>query len=265
VQVDNYDYGFNWVFHQDGALELEVLLTGLMNARAVAEANGSATAGGDRYATPVDRHVEAMNHQHLFSFRLDLDVDGAMPNSLLEMNVEAPPSGPQNPNGNALVARATPLQREGEAKRTLNLATAREWKVINPRHLNPLGQPTAYLLVPEDNTVAYQLPGTLLRRRAGFVDAHLWATPYNPDELYAAGPYVYASKGGDGLPTWTAANRSLADTDIVLWYTLGVTHIPRPEDWPVMPVHRTGFKLVPSGFFARNPALDVPKSGGAER
>jgi primary-amine oxidase len=77
--------------------------------------------------------------------------------------------------------------------------------------------------------------------------------------MYAAGFYVNQSKGDDGLPAWTRANRSIENRDIVLWYTMGVTHIPRPEDWPVMPVHRVGFKLVPNGFFAQNPVLDVPR------
>ena len=67
------------------------------------------------------------------------------------------------------------------------------------------------------------------------------------------------SRGGGGLPTWTRSNRALENQDIVLWYTLGVTHLPRPEDWPVMSVHRTGFKLVPAGFFSSNPALDVAR------
>ena len=40
-------------------------------------------------------------------------------------------------------------------------------------------------------------------------------------------------------------------------------HIARLEDWPVMPVENIGFKLKPSGFFDRNPALDVPPSNGA--
>jgi len=40
-----------------------------------------------------------------------------------------------------------------------------------------------------------------------------------------------------------------------------VTHLVRPEDWPVMPVEHIGFMLVPVGFFDRNPALDVPASG----
>jgi len=30
-------------------------------------------------------------------------------------------------------------------------------------------------------------------------------------------------------------------------------------------VHRAGFKVMPSGFFARNPALDVPKPEAAEK
>jgi primary-amine oxidase len=57
---------------------------------------------------------------------------------------------------------------------------------------------------------------------------------------------------------WTANNRSIAGKDIVVWYTMGITHLPRPEDWPVMPVHEAGFKLIPTGYFSRNPALNLP-------
>jgi primary-amine oxidase len=104
----------------------------------------------------------------------------------------------------------------------------------------------------------------LLRERlagdnAGFLNSHLWVTPYRDSEMYAGGDYPNQSQGGDGLPKWTAANRSLDNTDIVLWYTMGITHNPRPEEWPVMPVHAAGFKLVPWGFFSRNPAMDLPR------
>ena len=88
---------------------------------------------------------------------------------------------------------------------------------------------------------------------------HLWVTPFAPEEINAAGFYINQSKGGDGLPKWTKANRSIENQDIVVWYSMGITHIPRPEDWPVMPVHKAGFKLVPTGFFAQNPAMDVGK------
>ena len=63
---------------------------------------------------------------------------------------------------------------------------------------------------------------------------------------------------GDGLPRWTAANRSIENTEVVVWYVFGHNHVPRLEDWPVMPVASIGFQLKPDGFFHRNPALDVP-------
>jgi primary-amine oxidase len=52
----------------------------------------------------------------------------------------------------------------------------------------------------------------------------------------------------------------VADTDVVLWYTFGHTHIPRPEDYPVMPTAYIGFLLKPVGFFDLNPANNLPPS-----
>jgi primary-amine oxidase len=77
--------------------------------------------------------------------------------------------------------------------------------------------------------------------------------------MSAAGAYPNQSRGGEGLPRWAADNEPLVNQDVVVWYTLGVTHVPRPEEWPVMPVSHVGFKMIPAGFFARNPALDVPR------
>ncbi|CAF4224513.1 unnamed protein product, partial [Adineta steineri] len=51
---------------------------------------------------------------------------------------------------------------------------------------------------------------------------------------------------------------SLVNCDLVTWYTFGINHIVRAEDWPVMPVETVGFRLQPVGFFAGSPAMDVP-------
>jgi hypothetical protein len=64
--------------------------------------------------------------------------------------------------------------------------------------------------------------------------------------------------GGAGIPAFIAADQDIDGTDIVVWHTFGPTHFPRLEDWPVMPVARCGFVLKPTGFFDRNPTLDVP-------
>ncbi len=259
ANVGNYEYGFNWVFHQDGTLEMETLLTGIMAAKGVKMA-GAEHVGHNGYSFGhlVADAVEAVHHQHFFNFRLDLDVDGTG-NSVFEQNTEALPPGPNNPYQNAFTMKETALRSEMEAQRLLNLASGRKWRIINSSVHNALGQPVGYLLVPGENAVPYAGPNSSVRKRAAFMNAHLWVTHHAPAEMNAAGYYINQGKGGEGLSKWVQGNRPLENQDVVLWYSMGVTHIPRPEEWPVMPVHRAGFKLMPSGFFARNPALDVPK------
>lgn len=200
-------------------------------------------------------------HQHIFNFRLDLDVDGTA-NSVFELDMEAEPPGPENPHGNAWRAVARPLRRESEAQRVINPSAARCWKVINPNVRNALGGPVGYKLVPGSSATMLADAGSSVGRRASFAGKHLWVTPFATGERHAAGDYPNQHPGGDGLPAWTAADRSLENKDVVLWHTFAVTHAPRPEDWPVMPVEYAGFSLKPVGFFDRNPALDVPPPTG---
>ncbi len=261
TRVDEYDYGFHWIFHEDGSLAMEVQLTGRMNVQIVPRKK-DAREHEERphFGHLVEAHLEAPNHQHFFNFRIDLDVDGSGGNRVVETNTEASAQGPDNPRGNAFTMKETLLRNELGGRRRTKGTTNRTWKVVNARQTNALGQPTGYALVPGENSVPHAAPKSFLRRHAGFVDYSLWATPYRTEEQYAAGDYVNGGPAGDGLPKWTAADRGIVDTDVVLWYTLGVTHVPRPEEWPLMPVHRAGFKLIPAGFFARNPAMKPDKA-----
>jgi primary-amine oxidase len=133
------------------------------------------------------------------------------------------------------------------------------WRVINPNVKGPLGYPVGYEIQPGHNAVSLLTEDDYPQRRAGFINHHLWVTPYRAEERYAAGDYPTQSHGGDGLPSWTKGNRPIENTDIVAWYTLGFHHVPRPEDWPVMPVAWHEFELRPFDFFQKNPALDLPK------
>jgi primary-amine oxidase len=130
--------------------------------------------------------------------------------------------------------------------------------VVNPNETNELDKPTGYKLVPGENVEACAQPGSSVHERSTFIDNHIWATPYDEDERFPAGEYPNQNPGGDGLPAWTEADRSLDGEDLVLWYTLGVNHITRPEDWPILPVHIASFKLEPVNFFDENPSMDVP-------
>ncbi len=255
--VGNYEYGFFWYFYLDGNIQLEVKLTGIVSPVAIEP--GSTP----EFATVVAPGVAAANHQHLFSARLDFDVDGSV-NEVHEVESETLPAGPDNPWKNAFRVKDTRLDSELAARRDTNAATSRAWKIVNPSVTNALGQPTAYKLTPMMSTPTLLAhPDSSVGQRAGFAQHNLWVTPYRADERRAAGNYPNQHEGGDGLPRWTAADRSLVDTDVVVWYTFGLTHIVRPEDWPVTPVEYCGFLLRPFGFFDRNPALDVPPSDPA--
>ena len=261
VTVGNYDYGLNWIFRQDGTLEFQAGLTGIMLTKGVRSSTVTSHVEDEHGARSwhlVAPNVAAVHHQHFFNFRLDLDVDGES-NDVREVNVHAVPAGGENPTLNAFVMEETALKTEREARRDLNPGTARRWLVINPDSRNALGQAAAYTLVPGENSVPYLQPASPIRQRAGFVNHSFWATPFDDRQLHAAGDYPNQSGPGGGLPEWTSANRSLVGQDVVVWYTFGITHVPRPEEWPVMNATTAGFKLLPVGFFDRNPALDVPK------
>ncbi len=251
AKVGNYEYGFFWYLYQDGTIQFEVKLTGIMNT-------GAALPGvKPKYGQLVAPQLYAPIHQHIFSLRLDMMVDG-LKNSVYEVHTESEPLGPENPHGNAFFAQATLLSRESEAQQTIDPFSSRYWKVVNHERLNALGEPVAYKIMPGDNTLPFTHPEASVMKRAAFARKHLWVTPYSPEERYPAGDYPNQHAGGAGLPAWTQANRSIEDTDVVVWYTMNSHHIPRPEDWPVMPAGYISFMLKPVGFFDRNPALDVP-------
>ncbi len=266
--LGNYDYGFNWIFGQDGQLRVEIELTGILLAKGVKSAQCQRCAElekpqgesgrrrtDDRHGTLVARHVVAPNHQHWFCFRLDFDVDGPR-NSVARMDVRSDPA-----SANAFVMEETLLKREQEACGDLSLASARKWKVLQPDRRTQLGHFPGYSLHPEGNAWPYLAADSRTRKRASFIDHAVWVTRCKEDERFAAGNYPNQGKGGEGLPKYVADDEKIVNEDIVLWYTLGVTHVTRPEEWPVMPVCRTGFRLIPEGFFTRNPALDVPPEG----
>jgi primary-amine oxidase len=250
--VGNYEYGFYWYFYQDGTIQLEVKLTGVIS-------NGAERPGEKpRWGEMVAPGVYGPIHQHFFNARLDMMVDGP-DNSVYEVNTVADAPGPENPHHNAFHAEATLLASEARAQRILDPLAGRFWKVVNPSVRNRLGEPVGYKLMPGENVLPFAGLEASVTKRAAFMTRHLWVTRHDPRERYAAGEYPNQHPGGAGLPTYVRDDAPLENTDVVLWYTFGAHHIVRPEDWPVMPVVTIGFMLKPVGFFDRNPGLDVPR------
>ena len=85
-------------------------------------------------------------------------------------------------------------------------------------------------------------------------------TTHADKELYSGGWYTNQSRGGTGVRSWASRQDNVVDTDIVVWIQFGINHVPRIEDFPVMPCEILRVSLKPVNFFDRNPAIDVPPS-----
>ncbi len=250
VTVANYEYLVYWRLYEDGSIECEVRATGIMVTTPF-------VGDAPPYGTVVDASTYAPIHQHFIVARLDLDVDG-LENTVVETETARLPIGPDNPDGLALVQRNTAIVVEGG--HDYDWATQRAWKVTNPGRRNAHGAPVAYKLVPGAAIPALLDPASSVFRRAEAIGHQLWVTPFDAEQRWPCGEFVNQSERDEGLPVWTTAGRSTEDTDVVLWYVFGIHHVPRVEDWPVMPADTVSFWLKPAGFFDANPALDVAPS-----
>ncbi len=254
--IGNYEYASYWYLHQDGRIEFEMKATGIINTA------GCHPGHPGKYGTEVAPGVVGHVHQHIFCARLDMEVDGPN-NTVVECDTIAPPAGPENPYGNAFYVEERPLTSEHAAQRDSDFARMRYWKIINPATRNWVGTPTAYKLEAGSPVQPLTAPDSPSGRRGKFIQHQVWVTPFHPDERFPAGEFVNQSSGDDGLPTWTARDRNVENTDIVLWHSFGLHHLPRPEDHPVQPCVVCGFRLLPFGFFDQNPVIDLPRTANA--
>lgn len=266
TNVGNYDYVFQWVLRQDGSFGFEAELQGMILNKTVADVRCGdcdrqdgpgeyQSTGAQAFGTLVSPQMLGVTHQHWINVRLDFDLDGPA-NAVEEYNVERLPQDPQtNPAGRALTVKRTVFGKAREATRTLDESTNRIWVVYSPSRRSEIGQFAGYEIAPRTNTFS-SIPPSRFGEPTSFVQRHFWATRYDSRQLYAAGWYPNQHPHGytDGLISY-AGDESIYNEDVVVWYSLGFTHVTRPEDFPIMPSERIGVDFRPRGFFAKSPAL----------
>ncbi len=255
--IGNYDYLFDWIFNDAAEIEVRVGATGIDALKGVASRRmGDASAADDtRYGTLVAPNIVAVNHDHYFNFRLDVDVDG--PGNSFNHDVYRPVRlPPDSARRSIYVVEPKIAATESAAQLDAHHGPSR-WRVLNEGRTNHVGNPTSYEVLAANHARLLLDPTDWPARRAQYLQHDIWVTPYAPSERYAGGEYVFASRGDDGLSHWAAQNRAIRNQDIVVWINLGMHHLTRAEDLPVMPMIWHSFKLRPHNFFDRNPAIDL--------
>ena len=246
--VGNYDYGFYWYLYLDGTIEFEAKATGIVFTSAMLD---------DRFASEMAPGLGAPFHQHIFGARLDFALDSG-PSRVIEEEAVRLPISKDNPRGNAFTRSHTVLATEQQAVRDNNLSAGRTWVVTNPESKNYLGKPVGYKLMSQGLPTLLAAEGSSIHRRAEFASKTLWVTQRDASHRYPTGDFVNQNPGADGIGSWIEDDKNIDGEQISLWHTFALTHFPRTEDWPMMPVDTVGFTLRPEGFFDRSPVLDVP-------
>ena len=291
------EYIWNFHFYQDGSIDSEIKLTGVLQTYVARENEPNP------YGTTVAPRVNAQYHQHLFSLRVDPMVDGLM-NSVLETDVvpsPAPVGSPENFAGNAFTIKEQILKVEGS--RDYDWAADRRWKIINTgkKHYAS-GEYTGYGIHLNGRAIPLLAKeGSWVAQKAKFASKPLWVvkdkeTERGTERFWPAGKYVMQSRGevDDSIGKWVEGEASVENEDIVVFLSfgewkrgsrvqtdsescVGATHIPRPEDFPVyvdmrsmldintdvrsrMPAETVKVSFRPQSFFKINPSMDVPEA-----
>ncbi|KAH7915737.1 copper amine oxidase [Hygrophoropsis aurantiaca] len=260
----NYEYIWNYYFYQDGNVELEIRLTGILQV--YAGADGEPNPHGTTVAPNVNAHL----HQHLFSLRVDPILDGLY-NTVVESDIvplAAPTGSKENFAGNGFIVKDTVLKSQvADGARDFDWAAERRWRITNPARTHySSGKAASYAIMMKGGvTPLMAKPDSWIARRGTFATKSLWVVRDEEDakggKMWPSGKYVPQTRDEpvDSVGRWVKeGSGSIENEDIVLYLTVGTTHVPRPEDWPVMPVEHVNVLFKPNNFFTKNPSMDVP-------
>jgi primary-amine oxidase len=261
--IGNYDYLHDTVFRQDGTISFRIGATGLIAVKGV---NTTSIADFDEAredpvlntGTLVSPNRIGVFHDHYFNFRLDLDVDGPA-NNFVKEEIKLKRLKQSEGNGRKGIWKLdrNVLKKERAARLKPNIMEPSVWSVQS-NNKSPVGNYRGYQISPSHTAISMLPHNDPVQKRARFSENTVWVTPYNADEKYAGGKFVVLADGSDGLYEWTDQNREITNRDIVVWYTLGMHHVVRQEDGPIMPTSWHHFELRPYNFFDGNAALNLP-------
>jgi primary-amine oxidase len=256
ITVSNYEYILAFMFDQAGQVIYEVRATGILSTQPI---DHELDQIGVPFGTVVHPGVLAVHHQHIFSLRIDPMLEGHDNRLVYDEAHPMPIDKEFNPHGIGYYVNETVVEQAGGYD--LDVDANRLFKIQNPNVRNPInGKPVAYKIHAPPFQKLLADPSSYHHKRAEFGDHNIYVTTHRDKELYSGGWYTNQSRGGTGVRAWADRKDSVKDTDIVVWVQFGINHVPRIEDFPVMPAEILKVSLKPVNFFDKNPAIDVPPS-----
>lgn len=259
VSVWSYDYIFDYIFHQNGAIQVKVSQTGYIQAT-------YALPYESNFGFNMHEFVVGTLHQQLFHFKVDLDINGPRNRyATLETSVRTKPSQWYRDRNHTFIGfERVDRKREHDVIYETNDISKQRFDIIyNNEATSKFGSNRAYRI--------FNLAiSDLLLDDANVANAARWAkyplavTQFKDTEEMSTSIYAQNDPWNPvvDFDRFLLNNESIVDEDLVAWVTMGRIHIPHTEDVPSSSTtgNQYTFFLLPFNYFTECPSVGSPNA-----
>lgn len=255
ASIRNSDYIFDYIFHLNGEIQMQVSSTGYVQATFKIPFEKP-------YGNTIYQDVIANIYQNIFQYKIDLDV-GRLENrfSVLDINTETI-RHPWYPNVNKTQLSIVERKMEREMDILFEEAsTPKMYIVFDDKHENKYKSRRAYRIINAAET-KFLLQDVSVSSASKWANYPIVVTRYDDTEDQSSSIYAQNDPWHPvvDFERFVLDNDTIVNEDLVVWTTIGLYHIPHTEDIPSTstPSNKQSVHLVPYNFFTECPSVSSP-------
>ncbi|KAM4688672.1 diamine oxidase [copper-containing] [Discoglossus pictus] len=252
--VYNYDYIWDFIFYQNGVMEIKVHATGYIHSTFF-------TPEGLHYGSRVQNNVLGNLHTHLIHYKVDLDISGPE-NSFQTVGLKFENiSNPWSPGHSIIQSRLDPklIQSERQAAFKFGAPLPKYLMFLNPNKKNKWGHHKSYRIQYNSHGDRVLPRNWKEEKGISWSRYSLAVTRYRDAEMSSTSLYAQNDPWEPlvNFENFIRNNEDIVNQDLVAWVTVGFLHIPHAEDIPntATPGNAVGFFLRPFNFFDEDPSM----------
>lgn len=259
LSIHNYDHVFDFIFHQNGVLDVQTSYSGFPLPTVYSPEE-------DRHGFRIRDELSANIHHYSCHFKVDLDVFGRK-NRFETLDIET-----KTHDGDWIIQASTKYEQlkfgrslkmtETQASFRHSDKTKSRYIFYNKDHVTKYKDPKALRLEIKTDGNPYANDGTGNEASVSWKRYILAVSKRHEDEPSSSSIYSMwdAKETVVNFQSFLDNNDGIIDQDLVAWITLDATHIPHNEDFPTMSTtnNQQYFTLSPFNLFSEDPSANSP-------
>ncbi|XP_031574868.1 amiloride-sensitive amine oxidase [copper-containing]-like [Actinia tenebrosa] len=253
ASVYNYDYVWDFTFYQNGVIQVQVSSTGyIMGTFYIDDVKP--------YGYKLSNYGTATTHEHLASFKVDLDVLGTKNSyETIQVDIESVQNSWENITRVRKVLKPVTRQTELEAVYKFNFETPTYLNFYNEEKKNKMGVRRGYRIQNNGMTKLLYPEDWMLVPMISWGQYQMAVTKHKDSERYSSSPYNQNAPKDPQVDfrKYISDNESIVNQDLVAWVTIGMMHIPHSEDLPntATVANSASFFIRPFNYFEEDPSM----------